>query len=276
LALPPDGSRLTLRVELLVNENAPPTAAYSGSRMTCAPNSAVERLDLEQSGDRLQLALHQQRYDFVLARLCPEDSVLEVGTGTGGLSQRIASKCREFKGLEYDASACELTHRHLQGRAAVFQGDAQAMPFSNRAFSVIVCLEVLEHLEDYGRALSEVHRCLRPEGQVIISVPYRRHGGLNPSNPFHIYEPGEAELVSTLRQYFTRVETLYQYFEESAWMTLARVFHLRSLLGLASIYRDLVLGTPQTIAKLKIAARPGGWKITLLLLAAEPRLIPLV
>jgi ubiquinone/menaquinone biosynthesis C-methylase UbiE len=242
--------------------------------MSSAHDIAVERLDLEQSSDRLQVALHQQRYEFVLARVCPEDSVLEVGTGTGSFSQMVSASCREFTGLEYDTSACELTRSRIQGSAAVFQGDAQAMPFPSRSFSVIVCLEVLEHLENYQRALGEIHRCLSPGGRVMISVPYRRRGGPNPRNQFHIYEPGERELVAAFRQYFSRVETFYQYFEEPTWMTLARVSHLRSLLGLAPVYRDLALGTPQMTARLRIAVKPGGWKINLLLLAAEPRSVP--
>jgi ubiquinone/menaquinone biosynthesis C-methylase UbiE len=242
--------------------------------MSSAHIIAVERLDLEQSDDRLQVALHQQRYEFVLARLSPGDSVLEVGTGTGGFSRMVVESCKEFTGLEHDAGACEITRSRLSGRAAVFQGDAQAMPFPSHSFSVIVCLEVLEHLENYRRALGEIHRCLRPGGRAVISVPYRRRGGPNPNNRFHIYEPGERELVAAFRQYFSTVETFYQYFEESKWMTLARVLHLRSLLGLAPVYRDLALGTPQMTARLRIAAKAGGWKINLLLLAAEPRSIP--
>ena len=239
--------------------------------MSSARNIAVERLDLERSDDPLQVALHQQRYEFVLARVSPGDSVLEVGTGTGGFSRMVAESCKEFTGLEPDAGACEITRSRLSGRAAVFQGDAQAMPFPSHSFSVIVCLEVLEHLENYRSALGEIHRCLGPGGRAMISVPYRRRGGPNPNNRFHIYEPGERELVAAFRQYFSTVETFYQYFEESKWMTLARVLHLRSLLGLASVYRDLALGTPQMSARLRIAAKPGGWKINLLLLAAEPR-----
>jgi ubiquinone/menaquinone biosynthesis C-methylase UbiE len=236
--------------------------------MSSTHNLAVERLDLAHSHDRLQVALHQQRYDFALARLCPEDSVLEVGTGTGSFSQRVFGCCTGYTGLEYDAVACDLTRSRLPERAALLRGDAQAMPFPGHSFSLIVCLEVLEHLEDYQRALGEIHRCLKPEGRVIISVPYRRSGGPNPGNRFHIYEPGEVELIAALCQYFSRVEVFYQYFEESKWMTLARNLHLRSLVGLAPLYRDLALGTPQTTAKLRIAAKPGGFKINLLLVAA--------
>ena len=242
--------------------------------MSADCNNAVERLDLERTDDRLQVALHQQRYDFVLARLSPEDSVLEVGTGTGGFSQKVAGTCKKYAGLEYDASACEVTRSRLGGHAAVLQGDAQAMPFPSGSFSAVVCLEVLEHLEHYRKAVGEIHRCLRPEGRAMISVPYRRIGGPNPSNRFHLYEPGEKELVAEFRRYFTRVETFYQYFEEPRWMTLARVLHLRSVVGLASVYRDLALGTPETTARLQVATKPGGLKINLLLVAAEPRTTP--
>ena len=170
-----------------------------------------------------------------------------------------------------DAGACELTRSRLQGRGALCQGDAQAMPFPSGSFSVVVCLEVLEHLANYRRAVAEIHRCLRPGGRAMISVPYRWRGGPNPSNRFHVYEPGERELVVAFRRYFARVDTFYQYFEESTWMTLARLLHLRSLVGLAAVYRDLALGTPQTTARLRIAAKSGGWNINLLLHATEPR-----
>jgi len=155
----------------------------------------------------------------------------------------------------------------------LLRGDAHGMPFASGAFSLVVCLEVLEHLRDYRAALGEIHRCLRPEGRAMISVPYRRRGGPNPENRFHLYEPGERELVSALGQHFSRLEVRYQYFEESKWMTLARALHLRSALGLAPVYRDLALGTPQTTAKLRIAAKAAGWRINLLVVATEPRAI---
>ncbi len=72
---------------------------------------AVERLDLEQSDDRLQVALHQQRYHFMLAHVSPEDSVLEVGTGRGFFSQMILGRCKQFAGLEY---RCERLQGHTQ------------------------------------------------------------------------------------------------------------------------------------------------------------------
>jgi ubiquinone/menaquinone biosynthesis C-methylase UbiE len=235
--------------------------------MKMSTDVAVERLDSAQSEDALQLALHRQRYEFALARIGPDDSLLEVGTGAGCFSEMVLGKCKDFTGLEYDPGAFQTTSKRLQGHGKVVQGDAQALPFPSESFSVIVCLEVLEHLHNYRQAVSEIHRCLKPEGHVIVSVPYRRRGGTNPGNRFHIYEPGEAELVEAFRRHFSEVDVFYQYFKETTLMTCARILHLRSVLGLATIYRDLTMGTPESIAKLLIAAQPGGLVLNLLLVA---------
>jgi ubiquinone/menaquinone biosynthesis C-methylase UbiE len=235
----------------------------------------VERLDTDTSDDALQVVVHTQRYHFALERVAPQDVVLEVGTGLGGCSKLLADYCVGYTGLDFDAAACEATRRRLNGRGTIVQGDAQALPFANESFSAVVCLETLEHLPDYRKAVREIHRCLRPEGQAIISVPYRKHGGTNPLNPFHLYEPGEAELIETFQQFFRKADVWYQYFEETPLMTFARKCHIRRFLGLSSIYRDLTFGKPEATAKIKIGTMSKGMNMTLLLRASERKQPPL-
>ncbi|WP_413766458.1 class I SAM-dependent methyltransferase, partial [Vibrio vulnificus] len=43
------------------------------------------------------------------------------------------------------------------------------LPFAGESADYIVCLEVLEHLEDATRFLSEVSRVLKPNGRLILS-----------------------------------------------------------------------------------------------------------
>jgi ubiquinone/menaquinone biosynthesis C-methylase UbiE len=233
--------------------------------------TAMERIDMEDCQDALQVALHQQRYDFVLKHIHREDIVLEIGTGTGAFSKTLVARCISYTGLEFDAAACEITRRRLEGRGVVVQGDAQALPFATQTYSAIVCLEVLEHLADYRKGVREIYRCLKSDGRAIISVPYRRRGGKSTINPYHLYEPGEAELVAAFKSHFSKVQTWYQYFEETAFMTAARLFHLRRVLGLTSVYRDLSRGLPSAISKIRIGPEGTGCRLGLLISASQPK-----
>lgn len=58
------------------------------------------------------------------------------------------------------------------------------LPFENDSFDLILCLDVLEHLENDLAALEELKRVLRPGGLIILSVPafswlWGKHDELN-------------------------------------------------------------------------------------------------
>jgi len=51
-------------------------------------------------------------------------------------------------------------------------GDIHKMPFTNESQDAIVCLSVLEHVEDPIRAAQELYRVLKPGGQLFVYVPF--------------------------------------------------------------------------------------------------------
>lgn len=55
---------------------------------------------------------------------------------------------------------------------AVFYGDLLNIPFPQETFENVICLEVLEYVDDPEKAVSEITRVLTPEGKVILSVPF--------------------------------------------------------------------------------------------------------
>jgi ubiquinone/menaquinone biosynthesis C-methylase UbiE len=112
--------------------------------------------------------------------LKPHSKVLDVGCGEGrhifgslheysdvhcvGLDQDIPSlnKCKE--GLEF--------FKELNSGSTVFmQGSVYKLPFDDNTFDLVICSEVLEHLEDYHAAIDEIYRVLKPEGKFLPSVP---------------------------------------------------------------------------------------------------------
>ena len=95
---------------------------------------------------------------FLSARPGPE--VLNGGAGQGTLSRKLAE-------LRYEVTSVDLAPVSQD----VLEADLTALPFEDERFDAAVLGEVLEHIEDDGKALAEVHRVLRPRGVLALSVP---------------------------------------------------------------------------------------------------------
>jgi|688.fasta_scaffold242711_2 SAM-dependent methyltransferase len=243
----------------------------------CTARQKLERTDIYNSDDLFQNKLHLQRYEFTLKNITSDQSVLEVGTGLGVLSGMLTKHAAHYAGVEIDSEACQQARLRVGEPELIKQADAQELPFEDSSFNVVVCLEVLEHLRDYRRALSEMRRVLKPTGKLIASIPYRKRGGsgdTNPfygPNPFHLYEPGEGEFLDALASNFFKVTFLYQIFKESAFLNLVRRLRLRRLLGLVEPYRQLTSGHPAALDQVAIEERKSGLVLALLAIAESPR-----
>jgi ubiquinone/menaquinone biosynthesis C-methylase UbiE len=97
--------------------------------------------------------------------------VLEVGCGEGIVLEHLAARMprARFDGLELDGSALRRARARCP-EATLVGGDACALPFADRSFDLVVCLEVLEHLAAPERALRELRRVAR--GGCLLSVPH--------------------------------------------------------------------------------------------------------
>jgi ubiquinone/menaquinone biosynthesis C-methylase UbiE len=50
--------------------------------------------------------------------------------------------------------------------------DIHQIPFPENHFDVVLCNHVLEHVADDIKAMSEIHRVLKPGGYAILQVPF--------------------------------------------------------------------------------------------------------
>jgi len=57
---------------------------------------------------------------------------------------------------------------------AELRGPIEALPVEDGAFDVVVCVQVLEHVEDPASGVRELHRVTRPGGRVLLST----HGAM--------------------------------------------------------------------------------------------------
>jgi len=100
-----------------------------------------------------------------LESLPAETRVLDAGCGEGVLVDEFADRLR-IEGVDLNYSS-----------ARVRSGSLIALPFEAGSFDRVLCLDVLEHLpfEDQARAITELFRVLRTDGEALISVPNLAH-----------------------------------------------------------------------------------------------------
>ncbi len=73
-------------------------------------------------------------------------------------------------------------------RGGEVQADACKLPFREGSFEYVLAPHVLEHVEDLGGAMMEIHRVLTSRGKVRIYVPYGLRALYHPfhKNAFHL------------------------------------------------------------------------------------------
>lgn len=95
---------------------------------------------------------------------------LDVGCGSGGTLARLSGLrgVSRVVGLEPRADALDWARR--RDGAALFRGSALQLPFAGSSFDLIVCCDVIQHLEagDDLVAVREMARVLRPGGILLV------------------------------------------------------------------------------------------------------------
>ena len=97
--------------------------------------------------------------------------VLEVGAGTGFNLLHYPSEIDELVLTEPAPGMLQRAQRRTTqvGRAATLvRAEAEALPFGDASFDVVVSTLVLCSVDDVDRALAEIHRVLRPDGRLIF------------------------------------------------------------------------------------------------------------
>jgi len=103
----------------------------------------------------------------------PERDWLDVGCGTGALSETILQQARPrgVKGIDPSPGFVEHARAHVgDGRATFEIGDAQALPWESARFDAVVSGLVLNFVPDPALALGEMARIVRPGGVVAAYV----------------------------------------------------------------------------------------------------------
>lgn len=109
---------------------------------------------------------HYAIVEKFLSSFPKKSKILDAGCGEGYLSQRLLK-------IGLDVYACDITTEVFAYKKIPFTSVDlnKKLPYKNNSFDIIVCLEVIEHLENPWLLINEFHRVLRGDGILIISSP---------------------------------------------------------------------------------------------------------
>lgn len=124
--------------------------------------SDVDHFECPRCGahDRERHLLLYLRASGIFTQL-PQWSVLHFAP-----EKRLSRRIAEQKPLQH--IRCDL----YPTTEDILRVDMQAMPFESNTFDLLLANHVLEHVSALDRALTEIHRVLKPGGHAILQTPY--------------------------------------------------------------------------------------------------------
>ena len=173
--------------------------------------ASPERFDPADDSGQLIHSEHVLRYSWA-AQAAAGAAVLDAGCGTGYGTALLAKAGPSRLAAVDDDAACVEHLRAEMPDVDAHVADAAALPFEDDAFDLVVCFEVIEHIERREQAMREFARVLRDGGTLLISSPNRNT--YPPGNEFHVHEYTPDELDEELSKHFATVRR----YRQDAWL----------------------------------------------------------
>lgn len=138
------------------------------------PSAAEEKLN-EMLGNVGDMSLKRRAKKLILdLGLKNGDTIVDLGCGDGFylyLLSRLPVKLK-LTGFDCDKVALKNAKKNLSSKnIKLVEGDLSTMPFRTNIFKKAIMTEVLEHVEDDKKVLTEVYRVLKPNGTLLLTVP---------------------------------------------------------------------------------------------------------
>jgi SAM-dependent methyltransferase len=134
-------------------------------------STTASRKDLAASSSGMAEATNYHRWTFGLFEPYLRGRVLEVGCGVGSYSTMIATHRRVSSLLSIDISDAALDYCRTHAACDKIDFRRADLFDVNDRFDTIICMHVIEHIEDDFAALLHMLDCLAPEGTLFLVVP---------------------------------------------------------------------------------------------------------
>ena len=219
--------------------------------MISKPKRGYQKLMPELEGSIMpQAKFLQDLYYLALARYqlasqyAQDQIILDAGCGAGyGAAKLAQAGAKKVYGVDISADSVQYCQEHYYEPSLSFQqGNLTSLDFPDGFFDLIVALEVIEHIKDYEKAISEFYRVLKPEGMLIISTPNKKiysWGTKKPFYPFHFHEFNLAEFQEMLKDF--QIKEIYGQYIKGKKMLLYSPWHPKRIIRIIFAYLPFVI-----------------------------------
>lgn len=156
---------------------------------------------------------HREHHPFTVARykICLEmlgelgnRTVVDFGCGDGALAGMIAKVGNRVIGVEPNELGLRLAREKFDqhGLSATFYSSSSMI--DDCSCDVVVCADVIEHVDNPDNILAEIFRILKPGGDAVISTPIRLTE--SPIDKKHVKEFFPSEFESLCEKYGRIIE----------------------------------------------------------------------
>lgn len=162
---------------------------------------------------------HAHRYMWAAPLVAGMD-VVDLGSGSGYAANLLAGT-KSYVGYDIARDAVAFAQRKFGAPTVSFEvADVADTQRAESSTDVVICFEVLEHVENPGDVVREAKRILRPGGIFVSSTPdksvYNR--SRTEPNPFHVAEMERCEYEHLLSTYFSHTRLLGQAVATASWL----------------------------------------------------------
>jgi ubiquinone/menaquinone biosynthesis C-methylase UbiE len=112
-----------------------------------------------------------------------ESDVLEVGMGRGYFGSIVGDIFKTYSGIDNTIDNLEICNRKHSGAFDYRLGLAEAIPFGDNIFDILLYPRVFHYIELKDQAIREAKRVIKPQGLVVVIEPnpdYKGHIWVDP------------------------------------------------------------------------------------------------
>jgi SAM-dependent methyltransferase len=149
----------------------------------------------------------------------PGARVLDAGAGDGRYRPLFAH-------TNYEATDFVQVNKRYVLANLDFIADLKQVPAAPEVYDVVICTQVLEHMNEPGQMLAELHRVLKPQGELWLSAPlfYAEHEA--PYDYFRYTQYGLRYLLEQAGFQIVQLEWLEGYYGTLSYQSLTAALAL--------------------------------------------------